>query len=353
MRSLSRWYSRTVLGKAAIGVAVVGLIAGCAGGGTYDDANGVDNDAAYAGSQGDGDIGSGEYFDVTDRDIEGTHTVSVIEYYLAPITGWGLAHEDRVAHIIEDQLHKEELIALCMRQQGFEYIPNPPPAHVVTISDGYDDWPRNRQFAQTYGFGFFSRYFDVAPDDEQPEPWINPNDALLAEMTPQEQQEWQRTLWGHEDDHIVIYHDDGSIETHTGGGCWHWAHEQTNFGGFRHNPEFDWLFDAMFQHWDEMREHPAILDAHRDWSECMASRGHFGIGDPFRAVDQLFGIAWPPSADALDFEIELALAHVDCRIATNWEYRVHGIRYAAERQFVEDHRAAFAALRLAAEQGQL
>lgn len=303
---------------------------------------------------------------------------SPIEYYFAPIWGTFRSDEERIQAIIEESIRREEMIAYCMHQLGFEYNLNPTPAGNIFISDGYDNWPRDREFAQTYGFGLSSSWHGPLDEEnvDEGDQWVDPNAELLERLSPAEQQEWQLALWGDPDDWKTV--DDYGVETWTFDGCWWWASEQTSLMGLRHSDEFGWLFAAHDDFLRELHYLPDIMAVNREWSQCMAAKGFSDIPNPREAsfyvsdrnIDIWTNYQWvnhragadPESpiaveaanvwAEAFAFEIELALAHVDCRYETDWDYRWRSYRHAAEQQFVDDHRSAIVALRLAVEQGQ-
>lgn len=151
-------------------------------------------------------------------------------------------------------------------------------------------------------------------------------------------------------------------------GCRGWAMlqmEALDVIGLQTAEEFAPLFAAIDQMRDNLRTETTAADI--DWSACMSDAGFPGFTDQFQPNEQLLNESfeiqdnwdwttqgqWFGSLSWREFrdrELELALADLECRTATNFAARENARQIEVETQFVEDNRAALDALRTAAEQ---
>lgn len=81
----------------------------------------------------------------------------------------------------------EQLIAKCMRDEGFEYV-TPTDLSVPAAVDEALALPAD-EFAATYGYGISTIHPDVERQD-------NPNDAIIDAMTPAEHEAYQIAMHG-------------------------------------------------------------------------------------------------------------------------------------------------------------
>lgn len=97
---------------------------------------------------------------------------------------------------------------------------------------------------------------------------------------------------------------------------------------FQRRPDFQELFRA--EAWDLTMELQAQGHAIQHFPELPANS--------------------PEITSLFEREVSTALTDLDCRIATNYDSRQQAAIFDAEAKFVNDHRAAFEALRTAIEQ---
>ncbi|MFE6738668.1 hypothetical protein [Streptomyces tubercidicus] len=91
----------------------------------------------------------------------------------------------------------QDAVASCMRKQGFQYVPSVPPQ-----SDDQTKAPSTyaemKAYRTKYGFGYFAGY--VYPNDPNLDgassTYTDPNDAIVAKLTPSQKQAYDKALHG-------------------------------------------------------------------------------------------------------------------------------------------------------------
>jgi len=310
---------------------------------------------------------------VTDSGAETTPaTQGPLTEFLTSLSGGAqLSQEEQARHFDERNRRQQDLIAQCMAEAGFEYIPNLG-ATTVSFSDPNLWRPDDRDWVAQYGYGTVNDpYRNIGPNEllaDEP-PYTDPNADLLAAMSEAEATAWQQALWG-----VLSQTDDDSGDGHTG--CWGWASAETDDDAALHavtmSDEFAPLVEAL-QRFSDV-QWTEITEADRDWVNCMADAGHPGFEHRYDARNSIQteqnefwnnfdweswddGIGgmpnpsdFPELAELGEREIELALADLDCRVTVDLQARNLAHQIAAETQFFNDHRAELEALRSAIEQ---
>ena len=196
-------------------------------------------------------------------------------------------------HDPEKQQQVQELVAACMKEAGFEYLPYVPTApEPEPVLEGDLDW------ARTYGYGIST--IDMAA----PDPSDDPNTAITAAMSESERAAYQQALFGSSFQStrsaggpvaaappVEIappgVSADGSTAPPTGDadsapGCVPTASAQV-YGepDVVDMQEFDTLFEALGKLQTSVEQDPRVVPLVAAWSDCMADAGHPG----FKAVD--------------------------------------------------------------------
>jgi len=260
------------------------------------------------------------------------------------------------------QLQREqELIAQCMRDAGFDYLPMPvlvPPTQLVQ--------PNDRVWITQWGFGVVAgpdginnNWFEIPPD---------PNEAIRSEFTPAELEAYHQALSGDWAGVIGVLPDDVPLENR---GCRGFAQAQIQAEPVLFATELlqtdEWapLQEALWAMSDKYARSDALRQAVHDWAMCMVDAGYPNferqtqaastIRDEFQRIPRLSDGSFAPIADTLipelqEREIDLALADFDCRSSTDFDNRIREARHNIETQFVEDNRATLEAFRSAFEQ---
>ena len=267
----------------------------------------------------------------------------------------------------------EELIAACMAEQGFEYLPMDVRAQAraqgggrlggTSVAGPADDPVAH---AQEQGYGVFSADA-LAEALAPPGPGAgDPNAERLAAMSPTEQEAWYLALWG-------PGQDESGLEPYdwTKYGC----------GGYAaHESGGDQLAVFDDSPWQDLREqitalagsvavHPDLVDGQVAWSECMADAGYPGyatVDEPAEEMGRLAEQVWTetgqgvpvgadgadgadgaaPAADGLaarwaemrQVETQLAVADQRCRADSGYEDLAAQVWLDLQEEFYAAHR---------------
>lgn len=129
-----------------------------------------------------------------------------------------------------ENLEREELIAECMKKEGFEYTPNPDSGGWVAADDVGDEpeWG-SLEFAETYGYGII----DWPGADallEEPADYVDPNQDYVESLSVSEQDAYYATLYGEPEEVTEGADSEDASEAYSWeeNGCYGWADHQMN-----------------------------------------------------------------------------------------------------------------------------
>lgn len=285
--------------------------------------------------------------------------MSPLEEYLGAGT---LSYDFDAEEFQRQDQKKEEAIAACMKEQGFDYIPYSPDSYfqvvpsngsgAVLTSTGGDrlgEGLSDEEFAKQYGYG-------ISTNDEPPAPAsVDPNDAIVDALSVSGRVAYYHALYGPD----VSLQDDGHLahkelpfdET----ACWQKASEEV-FGTVPEVDEsvlaaFQPLLDEIGTLYDRVLADGRMVAALQDWSDCMAAAGFPGYTDlnkPRQDVsdraDKVLGPSKDPTkadpqrlAEVRLFETSIAVADLQCTAAYGDVYTA--VNLDIETAFVNDNRA--------------
>jgi len=257
------------------------------------------------------------------------------------------------------QIRRENLIAECMAELGFDYIP-----HLQSVQlefADHDDWrPYDPNWVAQWGYGIVSSPTSLVTDGPvfgMGGTDFGPNNQMLGELSESERAAWEEALWGE------ILGDDLNCFSR----AWNQAWNEVDIS---RSEQFTPLMEAINQ-FQQLLDHD-ISAADHDWAICVANAGFPGFTRQTEAADSIWMARleavnettrnpnWPggePSATNSPLlaelqlrEINLALADLQCRNSTDFQTRHNAHLTVLETQFVADHRADLEALRSALEQ---
>jgi hypothetical protein len=177
---------------------------------------------------------------------------------LPGIKEFGLTEEQFNQHVEKTQA----LIAKCMTEAGFEYIP----VDVKTVEAAQqqvrtDPGYTRRTYKEKWGLGVTTRFDNPVRDTG-----LGPNLRIWKSLPKADQEAYSRTLWGDDPTADFVFTLDEEDFSSTGG-CTRKAVEQVftaeQLKGTYVNPK-DVLVDSD----------PRIVAARRNWSTCMRSHGY-------------------------------------------------------------------------------
>lgn len=246
-------------------------------------------------------------------------------------------------------LRQEEIVAACMAEQGFEYVPDTSGYQYVDPA-AIDPPPGSRAFADQFGYGFAAAPAEMRATSSG----AGPNEAVTAAMSPEEYEAYTRALWG--DD--AVDGASGGVEL---GGCVREARDQV-WGDRETDHVRAGLEDEIARIDAEVAPtDPPVMAAAAEWSECMADAGHPGYAAPPDA-EQAAWDAWIAFNDAIAADPELgvvdpdgggpvgetalaaqeaslATADWDCRAAADYDAVWSAARDRLQQEYVDAHRA--------------
>lgn len=342
--------------------AAVLLLTGCSGGGDGD---------------GDGDKGAAAF----------DWTPGPLDEYSARIYGYSYDEEEQSQEEMQAEADAqnrkvEELVASCMQDQGFDYIPNDTNGGTVYSSDdGLDVEWGTREFAEKYGYGISTDPWGSAdlPVDDGTE-YVDPNAEYTEAMSESELEAYNEALWGAPQDYVEG--EEPQEYDWTTAGCYGAAQHEVYETDGAQTDEFSALEDEISSFWETVQADPAVADLHAAWGSCMADAGFDGMTnvnestqplyDEWNALQgwedpeyqaQLEDWDWeadpdgPPApeadADAVAAfttkEIETAVADFDCQEEVDFQAEYQRIDHELQQQFVDQHEAELEAWASAAE----
>ena len=198
--------------------------------------------------------------------------------------GFGADPEEQQAYYARQEQRVQELIAECMAQEGFEYIPAVRPIPDAAFGDiASEEFARERGFGITTSFGEEEALFGFEDD------WTDPNQAIVEALSDSEREAYYETLHrppertGTETDpdtgEAVEVYDVGF-----GGGCSAQAFEEVYAFSDLQDVYQQLDLESM---WARMEADPRAQAMTDDWSQCMSSRG-YGYEDPEAMYESVY-----------------------------------------------------------------
>jgi hypothetical protein len=176
------------------------------------------------------------------------------------------------------QLRVENLVADCMKKQGFRYVPRPLP--MASDDQGRFTGPASvlepadevRRFRQKYGFGVFSRL--VYPNDPavaapRIDPADNPNNAIREGLDPARRKAYDLALQGADD--VRTDEDKAKKKADSGPqGCYGTASEQVYGPATRDEA----ASKAAERAYAAFQTDPETVAAAQQYADCLRGRGY-------------------------------------------------------------------------------
>ena len=304
-----------------------------------------------------------------DETAEDRWTTTPLDQY------WGYAAIDSQAYWDQDlakEREVEELMATCMAENGFEYIPFPPPFHPAIVGESGLAAPELSpdEYRAQYGYGISTSIGEVHPALSS-EPVVNPNGPIIDAMGPAEREAYFRALGG----------DERSITESTPldeRGCGGQADQQVRGVEIA---LYDQLGDERQQLRQRIDNDPRLVQATLEWSRCLGQAGHvyatpadirqelFIRSDPFQMLGDPYEVLTQAEIDELTFEeleavvaelsalspeqqavldalqaFELAVAAVDYECGLPLDDVRYEVTVELEQQFVDEHLAQLEAI---------
>lgn len=284
----------------------------------------------------------------------------------------------------EELKQTEELVAACMQNEGFEYVPDVNNGGVVFSDDSEDEGPQwgTEEFAKEFGYGITTDPWGGEMTGGEDD-YVDPNGDYVNSLSESEQEAYYETLYGTgpTEEQMLEMEESGNYESD-------WTQEGCQ-GAARHeisqdadgataayeDPEFTELFaeiENMYAAiWDpeQKSEEVAALDA--KWSDCMSEQGYteFATSDDANMqisdeVNAIYEGVWGDGSEQItesqatelqkqadaevkkltEREIEVATANWKCKDKIGYDKELQKLQFELEQQFVDEHKAELDAL---------
>lgn len=264
----------------------------------------------------------------------------------------------------------EKVVAECMTEQGFEYIPYEYTEEDFGFGSADDDadaeveWNPVEDAKKTgYGISFMYDDSEEALDVEE-DTWVDPNGDYLESLSESDMMAYQEALSG------PMPADDADEEEWTNwepSGCQGEA-EETVGGGMDagsevyEDPEFTDLMTAIDNRYEEVESAPELVEVQREWASCMDDRGFGGYTNSTEPMEELNAeyaelMGWddesggeiieldPETEQAFQKkEIETAVADYECQEQAGIDDAWTAADLKSQEKFVEAHRDQLDAL---------
>jgi hypothetical protein len=358
--------SHRLLPAVIAGLAII--TAACSSGGTHHTAQGAATAASASDSTGPSS-GSSDKKEPAER-------LTPLSAFFTTGSNGQPSDADREA-AANDFGRQEQILADCMREQGFEYIPRDYNQSIdakVKNAEAYDLPPD--QYAERWGYGIStidaSQFEAEVPDD--------PNSAILSTLSPAARSAYDKAMLGFDtstEGGLMSLNPDGSFSARPIGstldskvpdGCSSRAMRAVYGEDFDRpnkaaSAEFDGLNEEMGALWDRVVNDPRVSNAKKGWGDCMADAGHPEATDPDNGAQlvitrfsALYGVDADhfkevragmkgathqpdPAALAELQNYERSLAVADRRCKTPYDDAVFTVQTDVENRFIDEHRA--------------
>jgi hypothetical protein len=203
---------------------------------------------------------------------------------LADFFGWPTGDDPAAAQAQaeEEQREIEELVAVCMANEGFEYIP------VDHFMGGFDVAFDEEEFVREQGFGITTWYGNEEQFFGPEEDFVDPNAAAVEAMSDAERDAYFEALYGPPDQGEPQIDPETGEEYYEwegfGEGCYGQAQEQI-YGA--QQEMWDELGPLMEEMWERIQADPRVAKANEGWSACMSDHG-FDYQSPETMYETIF-----------------------------------------------------------------
>ncbi len=172
----------------------------------------------------------------------------------------------------------QERIAVCMSEQGFEYIP-----YVQSQGQGGFSGPESEEeFVAQYGFGIATtlledqRMGEMDEAEMEAEAAKDPNNAIVEAMADAERDAYYEALHGEQPDidfeSMTEEEINAAHELFEPSGCYNDAYEEL-WGGGADQAFYEQFGPLMEDLYANLDSDPRIAEMESKWSECMADKG--------------------------------------------------------------------------------
>ncbi|MFI2755140.1 hypothetical protein ACGIF2_17050 [Cellulomonas sp. P22] len=265
-----------------------------------------------------------------------------LQAYMKPVTS---AYDDIDYEKL--QVEQENIIAACMQEAGFEYLPQ----EYSNVSNPWDEdeWG-TEEFAQKYGYGYSS---GSESEDGEEAAQVDPNADYVAAMSESEQAAYWEALWGPQQPEPVDEEAEVTWDWTTAG-CYGKASNETygSANSAYEDPAFVELQEEIGRMYEKISNDPKLTALDAEWSDCMNEAGFdfAKVPEAAASISDAYSALWE-SADpdggtdkaaetALrEKEMATAIADAKCQTKVGYQDATREVQFALEQEFVDAHKA--------------
>ena len=256
----------------------------------------------------------------------------------------------------KQQVEVEKLVAACMAEEGFEYIPVDQSQGQSFSSDDMED-TNTEEWVASHGYGMSQTPEEIAESNENAVEWVDPNQSYIESLSEGEMTAFYEVLYGVQPTDEEL-NDDGSYDYKwENAGCQGAAQHEVQGENVYEQEEHKALFDSINELYTDLQADPEVKKLDSEWATCMADAGYTDYKAKQDAVQDVIdknnalwetGSEEGPTEEAQaaqrDYEIEIALADFKCADAMDYTNKVTAIQFELEEQFITDHKAELDAI---------
>lgn len=243
---------------------------------------------------------------------------------------------------------QEELVAACMADEGFEYIPVDQSQYMSSNNEDVDT--DTEEWVAEHGYGMQQTPEEIEAMNEQAAEYVDPNQDYVMALSESEQTAYYEVLYGVQEPNV-----DGEYEYNwETSGCQGAAQHEVQGEMPYDNDKYTDLLDRMNTVYEDVQKDPEMKKLDAEWASCMADEGQTSFKKKQDAIDSIIedqnAIYEDPTAqDDQDAfaktqeelrkkEIKLALIDFGCSKKVDYQDRSLAIQFALEKQFIEDNK---------------
>lgn len=259
---------------------------------------------------------------------------------------YGDYDEDAYAEQAKEQ---ETLVAACMADEGFEYIPVDQSQYMTSFDDVDRD---TEEWVAEHGYGMVQTPEEIEEMNEQSSDYVDPNQDYVMALSESEQAAYYEVLYGVQD---MEPNADGEYEYNwETSGCQGAASHEVQGDMPYDDDKYKDLLDDMNKVYEKLAKDPAMKKLETEWAACMSDEGETTFKKKQDAVDSIMNESNamyedPAAQDDQDAfadaqaelhkkEIKLALIDFGCAKKVDYTNRSLTVQFALEQTFIDDHK---------------
>ncbi len=245
----------------------------------------------------------------------------------------------------------EEMVAACMNDQGFEYIPVDQTQYSSFDYD-YAETQTEKWIAAN-GYGVNLTKEQQEEQNAQYEDITDPNDEYRSSLSESESTAYWEALYGPQPSEDEL-NEDGSYEySWEDGGCYGVSQHEVSGDQAYDQDEFKPIFESMSKLYEDQSKDPRMKKLDAAWASCMADAGYGDFKKQQDAAQSIYDQQnefWDNNTDGSsptdeqtaewrEVELDTAMADFRCKEKTNYTQEALSVQFELEKQFIKDHQA--------------